>query len=231
MAAGAQAPAGRGAPPPTPRAASPVDLTGTWVSVVTEDWRWRMVTPAKGDLSSVPANDAARKAAAAWDPATDGSCLAYGAAAIMRMPGRLRISWENDTTLKIETDAGQQTRLLHFDASRPAPAERTLQGHSTAEWERPPAGRGAPAPLRWAPLRVNTRNLRAGWLRRNGVPYSENAVLTEYFLFHNEGEAGDWLTVTTIVEDPAYLVQPFITSSDFKKEPDASKWAPAPCKP
>jgi hypothetical protein len=227
----AQRGGGPAAPPPTPRAASPVDLTGTWVSIVTEDWRWRMVTPAKGDVSSVPVNDAARKIAMAWDPATDGSCLAYGAAAIMRIPGRLRISWENDSTLKIETDAGQQTRLLHFDASRPAPAERTLQGYSTAEWERPPAGRGAAAPLRWAPLRVNTRNLRAAWLRKNGVPYSENATVTEYFLFHNEGDAGDWLTVTTIVEDPAYLVQPFITSSDFKKEPNGSKWAPSPCKP
>jgi hypothetical protein len=231
---GQQPPAGRGGPPPAPptaRAASPVDLTGTWVSVVTEDWRWRMVTPPKGDFASLPINDAARKIAQAWDPSRDGACEAYGAGAIMRMPGRVRISWENDTTLKLETDAGQQTRLFHFNAATAAPAQRTLQGHSIAVWERPPAGRGAPAPLRWAPLRVVTRNLRGGWLRRNGVPYSENATVTEYFLFHNEGDAGDWLTVTTIVDDPTYLVQPFITSSDFKKEPNGSKFAPAPCRP
>jgi hypothetical protein len=224
-------PAPQPQPPASPKASAPIDLTGYWVSVVSEDWRWRMLTPPKGDVSSIPVNEAGRKAAEAWDPARDGSCEAYGAAAIMRMPGRLRISWENDSTLKIETDAGRQTRLLHFDASRPAPAARTLQGHSIAEWERPPApARGPASPIRWAPLRVVTRTLRAGWLRRNGVPYSENAVLTEYFLVHNEGDAGDWLTVTSIVEDPMYLAQPFITSSDFKREPDGSKFAPAPCR-
>src|SRR5688572_8427040 len=88
---GQQPPAGRGGPPPAPptaRAAAPVDLTGTWVSVVTEDWRWRMVTPPKGDVASLPINDAARKVAQAWDPSRDGACEAYGAGAIMRMPGR-----------------------------------------------------------------------------------------------------------------------------------------------
>ena len=233
-----QAPAGQGRggraggppqAPPTPRAAAPVDLTGTWVSIVTEDWRWRMVTPAKGDVSSVPVNAEGRKIAESWDPATDGSCRAYGAAAIMRMPGRLRISWENDTTLKVETDAGQQTRILSFDAARAAGAP-SLQGHSVASWERPPAGRGGPAPLAWAPLKVVTRNLTGGWLRKNGVPFSANATVAEYFLRHSEGEAGEWLTVTTIVEDPTYLAQPFITSSGFRKEPDNSKWNPVPCK-
>src|SRR5437763_430062 len=103
---------------PTPRGASPIDLTGNWVSIVTEDWRFRMVTPPKGDYASVPLNAAARAVADKWDPAKDeadgNACKSYGAANIMRTPGRLRISWENDTTLKIETDAGQQTRLLHL---------------------------------------------------------------------------------------------------------------------
>ena len=126
---------GRG-PAPTARAAAPVDLTGYWVSVVTEDWRFRMVTPPKGDYASVPLNAEARRVADAWDPSKDGLCDAYGAAAIMRMPGRLHITWQDDDTLKIETDAGQQTRLLHFGASRPAGSERTLQGYSAAEWGR-----------------------------------------------------------------------------------------------
>ena len=82
----------------------------------------------------------------------------------------------------------------------------------------------------WASLKVVTTNLRDGWLRKNGVPYSEDATLTEYFERHSDGDAGEWLTVTTIVEDPTYLTQPFITSSTFKKEPDGSKWNPAPCK-
>lgn len=217
--------------PPSPRAGAPVDLGGYWVSVITEDWRWRMMTPPKGDISSIPLNPEGRRLAEAWDPSRDGSCEAYGAAAIMRMPGRLRVAWDTDTTLKIEADAGQQTRILYFDISRTPLAERTLQGHSVAEWERPPAGRGAPAPLRWAPLKVVTTNMRAGWLRRNGVPYSENAVVTEYFVRHSEGDAGEWLTVTTIVEDPKYLAQPFITSSDFRREPDGSKFNPTPCRP
>src|SRR5213596_4014878 len=103
-------------PPQTPRAMAPIDLTGNWVSVVTEDWRFRMVTPPKGDYASVPLNAAARAVADKWDPAKDeaegNACKAYGAAAIMRVPGRLRISWDNDTTLKIDPDAGTQTRAL-----------------------------------------------------------------------------------------------------------------------
>ena len=224
---------GRAAGPPqapqTPRAGAPVDLTGTWVSVVTEDWRWRMVTPPKGDIASVPLNPEGRKVAEGWDPTTDGSCRAYGAAAVMRMPGRIRISWDNDATLKVETDAGQQTRIFTFDATRRAGAP-SLQGHSIASWERPPAGRGGPVPVTWAPLKVVTRSLTPGWLRRNGVPYSANATVTEYYLFHTDPGAGVRLTITTIVEDPTYLAQPFITSSDFKKEPDNSKWEPIPCK-
>ena len=228
LAVGGGAFAGQAAPPPTPKASAVIDLTGTWVAVITEDWRWRMVTPPKGDIASVPLNDAGRKVAESWDPVTDGSCKAYGAAAVMRIPGRIRISWENDTTLKVETDAGQQTRHFFFDASRRA-GPPTLQGLSIASWERP-QGRGGPAPLSWAPLKVVTRNLTAGWLRKNGVPYSANALVTEYYLFHSDPGAGERLTITTIVDDPTYLMQPFITSSDFKKESDSSKWSPVACK-
>jgi hypothetical protein len=146
----------------------------------------------------------------------------------MRMPGRIRISWENDTTMKVETDAGRQTRLFYFDAAR-RPGPPSLQGHSLANWERPQA-RGGPIPATWAPLKVVTRNLTAGWLRKNGVPYSANAVVTEYYLFHSDPGAGERLTITSIVEDSTYLMQPFITSSDFKKEPDGSKWSPVACR-
>src|SRR3954465_6417472 len=136
--------------PGTPRGLAPVDLTGTWVSIVTEDWRFRMVTPPKGDYASVPLNAAARAIADKWDPAKDeaegNACKSYGAANIMRTPGRLRISWDNDTTLKIETDAGKQTRLLHFGPSQAANAEPSWQGYSVATWElaggAPAGGRG-----------------------------------------------------------------------------------------
>ena len=232
------APAGRQGGPPalSPWAAAPVDLTGYWVSIVTEDWRWRMVTPPKGDYASVPLTPEARKIADAWDPATDGSCLAYGAPALMRMPTRLHITWQDPGTLKIESDAGQQNRLLHFTATAPAGEERTLQGFSIATWDTPPAGRGgrgggAPAAgPRWAPLRVVTTNLRSGWLRRNGVPYSENVRLTETFIRFADG-ADEWMTVTTRVEDPRFLNQEFLTSSNFRREPNGAKFKPRPCKP
>jgi hypothetical protein len=225
-------------PPPTPRAAAPLDLTGYWVSVVTEDWRWRMMVPRKGDYASVPLSAEGKKVADTWDPAKAGSdgCKPYGAAAIMRVPGRLHITWESDNRLKIETDAGQQTRLLNFDKpATPPPAARTWQGHSVAEWERinQPGGLGVSlqqAPPKIGSLKVVTTNLRAGYLRKNGVPYSEETVVTEYF-DRLESFGTDWMTVLTIVQDPKYLGQPFVTSTHFKREPDASKWMPTPCEP
>src|SRR5688572_5118693 len=213
------------APPPSPWGAAPIDMTGYWVSVVNEDWRWRMVTPPKGDYASVPINDAARKVADTWDVSKDGSCQAYGVGGLSRIPGRLHITWESDNVLKIDTDAGTQTRRLMFTKS--APGARSLQGHSIAEWERPGGGRGQAA---GGNLKVVTTNTTGGWLRKNGVPYSQDAVINEYWDRFTAPNGDNWLTVTTIVEDPMYLNQPFVTSTHFKKEPDGSKWAPAPCR-
>src|SRR5437879_5260898 len=130
---------GQGGPPPAARAQAPVDLTGYWVSVVTEDWRFRMVTPAKGDYASVPLNPEGRKVADTWDPAKDeaagNQCKSYGAAALMRMPGRVHITWENDNTLRIDPDPGTQTRTFHFGGQAPQAGEPQLQGYSAAEWE------------------------------------------------------------------------------------------------
>jgi hypothetical protein len=227
-------------PPPTARAAAPVDLTGYWVSIVNEDYRWRMIAPPKGDYSSLPLTDEARKAADTWDPSQDGRCEAYGVGGVMRIPGRLNVAWESDAVLKIDTDAGQQTRRFYFDAARPVPKERTLQGFSRAEWQRAvPAGRGGrggrggPPPTGPAPgssLKVTTTQFRAGWVRRNGVPYSENAGITEYFDRFAAPDGAEWLVVTTIVNDPKFFNQEFVTSSHFKKEPDGSKWSPSPCR-
>ncbi len=221
--------------PKTPKEAAPIDLTGTWVSVVTEDWRWRMLIPKKGDYTSVPLSAEGRKVADTWDPsqlANDG-CKAYGAAAIMRVPGRLQISWENDTTLRIDTDAGQQTRRLYFEKGLKPQPGRTWQGNSAAEWDRITQSGGLGVSLQQGAgkpgsLKVVTSNLKAGYLRKNGVPYSEDTTMTEYF-DRLSAYGNDWLTVFTIVEDPHYLNQPFITSTHFKREPDRSKWMPAPC--
>ena len=228
----------QGGPPPqqrpaSPWAAAPIDLTGYWVSIVNEDWRWRMVTPPKGDVASVPLNPEGTKVANSWNPATDGSCLAYGAAGLMRIPTRLHITWENDQTVKIDTDAGQQTRRLLFDKSQPAPTQRSAQGYSVAEWELAGGGGrgGAPQGPRSGNLKVATTMLSAGWLRKNGVPYSENATLTEYFDRFAAPNGDEWLVVTTIVSDQKYLNQDFVTSTHFKREPTGAKWSPAACKP
>jgi len=222
---------GRGAatPPANAKAAAPVDLTGQWVSIVTEDWRYRMVTPAKGDYASVPLTPAGRKLADTWDPAKDeesgNACRAYGAAGVMRMPGRIRISWADDETLKVETDAGTQTRMLYF--KEPKTDGGDLQGVSQASWEALGGGRGGPMPT--GSLKVVTTKMKAGYLRKNGVPYSDKAVLTEYYDRTKESNGDSWLVITAIVDDPANLNVPFITSDHFRMETDKSKWNPTPC--
>ena len=220
---------GGGAQPPrTGKDAALYDITGYWVSVVTEDWRFRMVTPPKGDYTGITLNAEGRRIADAWDPAKDEAageqCKSYGAPAIMRVPGRLHITWQDDQTLKMEADAGQQTRLLHFDSAESGAG--TWQGYSKAVWEMIPVGRGV-TPV--GSLKVVTTRLKPGYLRKNGVPYSENAVVTEYFDIAPHPDGGQILLVTTIVDDPQYLQTPFIVSSQFKKEADGSKWDPTPC--
>jgi hypothetical protein len=232
------------APPPAkinPRTEGPLDLTGYWVSIVTEDWRYRMITPDKGDYPGVPLNAAARAIAASWDPAKDeasgNACKSYGAAAIMRVPTRLHITWADDNTLKIETDAGEQTRLFHFYSDGPGATTPSLQGYSVATYEgmRPrgfvvPVAAGTPGARsnQEGYMKVVTTDLKPGYLRKNGVPYSAKASVEEYF--DSFTEAGiTWLIVTTVVTDPTYLDQSFITSSQFKKQADATGWDPTPC--
>jgi hypothetical protein len=282
---GGQAPAppaqpqGRGqgaAPPPPPQPAQQaalIDLTGNWVSVVDLDWRFRMMTPPKGDYAQVPMNAAARKVADTFDPALYGGanyqtsqiidCRAYGGAGLMHMPMRLRITWDSPETLKIETDWGQQTRLLHFTAGQPfgdievafrsgdmggSRGPASMQGYSVAAWQQPfrfnatnyqraNVGRGGGLGQNRAgelqtggDLAVVTSDLTPGWLRRNGAPYSSRTRLIEHFMTFQDPTGKDWFTVTTEVIDPEYLNTPFYTSAEFQKEPDASKWAPHPCK-
>jgi hypothetical protein len=221
---------GRGAgpaPAQTPKAAAPIDLTGYWVSVVTEDWRYRMVTPAKGDYQGVPLTPAARAIADTWDPAKEEAsgdlCKSYGAPAILRVPGRLHITWQDDQTLRMDTDAGQQTRIFHFGDWKAPAGPHTIQGDSVAEWEG--GGRDASD----GSMKVTTLNLKAGFLRKNGVPYSENASLVEYFEVITQPDGSPLLVVTISTTDPQYLRQPFVISSQYKKEPDDTRWKPTAC--
>jgi hypothetical protein len=220
---------GRGGPPQSPRDAAATDLTGYWVSVITEDWKFRMVTPKKGVYETLPLNAEGRKLGDSWDPARDEAageqCRAYSAANIMRMPTRLHVTWEDANILRIDTDAGTQTRRLSFGTAPAAPAEASWQGRSVATWQYAP-GRGTP---RRGSLKVVTTNLRPGYVRRNGAPHSKDAVVTEYFDVNTLPNGDNWLTVTTRVEDPTYFTRPYRTTSDFKKLPDATGWSPSPC--
>ena len=123
-----------------------------------------MVTPPKGDYASVPLNDAGRKVADGWDHGEGRQCEAYGAAGLMRIPTRVHITWEDDNTLKVETDAGvADAALLLRPGSQAGPGRaRTLQGHSLAEWERPAAavaaaGASRRQPARWPPTSMRRR--------------------------------------------------------------------------
>jgi hypothetical protein len=206
-------------PQPVVKAGPAFSLKGRWVAVVSEDWRFRMVVPPKGDYDSVPINVAGRKLADQWDPERDqangDACKAYGIGNIMRMPLRLDISELPDGSWRMETDHGRQVRVLHFGPVEPA-ATRSWQGDSVAQWD-------------GNLLKVVTRTMRAGYLRTNGVPYSESAVVTETIMRHPDGAGGEWFTVSTTVDDPTYLYEPFTTSSSFKRLADPNEWRPGPC--
>jgi len=203
---------------------TPIDFTGYWVSVVTTmDWRFRMVLPPKGDYFSVRMTPAAMKIANEWDPAKDEAageqCRSFGAAGIMRVPGRLHITQPDDKTLRMDLDAGTQTRIFHFGDWKAPGGAPTWQGDSVASWDT--SGTGG--------LKVVTRHMRSGYLRRNGVPYSENAVLTEYYDLVKEKDGAQRIVVTSNVDDPAYLQAPFAGSFQFKKQADATGWDPTAC--
>jgi len=213
---------------PAARDEAPIDLTGYWVSYVTENWRYRMVTPAKGEYRRIPSSPAAVPIINAWDPAADeragNQCKSYGAGAIMNVPGRLHITWQDANTLRIDTDAGTQTRLLRFTASATSKGARpTWQGESTARWE------SVPAPDKGGSLSVVTTNMRAGYLRKNGVPYSERTTVSEHFDVAPLPDGGQLLLVNIVIEDPVYLNAPYVVSPHFKKEADGSRWEPTPC--
>jgi hypothetical protein len=263
-AADAKAPAGKpaataSAPALTPRSAAQFDMTGNWVSIISEDWMFRMVIPPKGETGSVPVNDAAKKAAAEWDPAKDapgaGKCRMYGAAGLIRVPGRLKVSWVDDRTLRLDFDAGSQTRLLHFAPNlppqgytaseppsrlllgvngEPAP-EPSLQGYSRAAWHKQAQslgmgpGASTTTGAHGGSLAVVTTRMLPGYLQANGVPYSGEAILREFYDLITLPSGAPMLVVTSVVEDPAFLMQPWVTSTQFKREPDASKWDPSTC--
>ena len=252
----AQGRGGRGGaqagPPQTARQQAPIDLTGYWVSLIVDEWRFR-VTPQKGDIVYLPLNAQARQIANAWDPDKDqadgNACKAYGAVGVMQRPGRLHVTWDGDNALRIETDAGTQTRTLRFGGPSTssgqvaAAGEPTWQGNSTAVWQvngRPLIDTGGTGfvPInrvqgatRGGQLKVTTTNMKPGYIRKNGVPYSDKAVLTEYFTLLPGQQNDSYIALTAFVDDPAYLTGQFIRTYTFKKVADATGWDPTPCWP
>jgi len=236
VAQAGQARGGGGAAPASAKTVAPVDLTGYWVSIVTEDWIERMAPDSppsgtgRGGRGVFPGGGGQPTATR---PANADPCRVYAAGGSLRVPGRLNITWADDNTLKLDMDAGRQTRLLHFGATQPPSSERSAQGYSVATWETGRAGGafgggrggGAPAPPRWANLKVVTTSMNGGYLLSSRSTYSENAVLTEHFSAHQDFGA-DYFTVTAIIEDGPTTR---ITSSTFKKEPNGSKFSPTGC--
>ena len=248
-------------------------MTGYWTAVVTEDWHQRMMTAPKGDFGAgepgatagfngarngqganpsqggnIPYKVDAAKLAMAWDPARDeaegNQCKAYGAPGVMRQPTHLHITWQDENTLRIDTDAGTQTRLLHFvptlaAAGPNAPPSTPLvekppasndppswQGRSTAQWK---SMGGVGDWAKGGSLEVVTTNLKPGYYWKNGMPYSGKLVLTEHFRVLKEATGDDWLYMSQMAEDPDYLTEPWIITYHFKKLPDGLRWNPSPC--
>lgn len=230
----AQAPA-RGAHASVPEPSWSKDIQGYWVALITENWRMRMVTPAKGDYAGIPVTAAAVTLADSWDPAADTArgqqCRSYGAAAIMMRPERLHITWQDSRqTLQMDIDAGTQTRVFHFGAGRAPPdMAPSWQGYSAAAWvSRATPGYGR-APPGTSYLQVTTTHMLPGYLRENGVPYSANAVLTEDYDLTEVSDEETYMVDTTSVRDTTYLEYPLLLSAIFKKQSDATGWAPTPC--
>ncbi len=244
-----QPPAGGGPPggfpgaPANARAGAAFDAVGYWAALIVQNWRFRMIVPGRGEYRDVPINRAAKAFADAWDPAAEEAagkqCEAYGAAALMRQPTRLRIGWQDQDTLQVDTDNGMQTRTLHFkDPAEGTQIQPSWQGYSRARWQRwmpPPAFFSGPFDETdnthpYGGLRVDTDHLLAGLLRKNGVPYSERASMREYWQVHRDEPDGDsWMTIATTVQDPVYLTSPYTYNVVFKRESDGSKWDPTPC--
>jgi len=226
-------------PTPSGRLNAPIDLEGTWVSIVMEDWRWRMALPLIGDFANIPINAAARELGMSWRPEADAGneCRAYGAPGIMSEPGRIKISWTNDQELQLDFDAGRQSRTFYFGNSAPSAGAPSRQGYSLAKWEAPRGSGPVTFGLGLSPrgenvsrsLEVVTDNLIPGYLRKNGIPHSDQVTVTEYFDVIEISDGTTWMFVTIIVDDPVYLTEPWVTSMNFKKEVDDSKFNPLDC--
>ena len=190
------------------------DLSGEWSALYHEDQPHRIPGPELGDYTGIPLNDAGRLKADSWDASIlslrEHQAKPHPSTYSLRGPANIRIRKEVDPATQ-ETIAyelfgtfGQATRMIWLDgrAHPPAHTVHTWAGFSTGRWD-------------GDALTVVTTHLKAGWLQRNGVAHSDRATMTERFIRH-----GDHLMVVSIVDDPIYLEEPFIRSTNWVVSPN-----------
>jgi hypothetical protein len=197
----------------------PIDLEGVWAPLIHEDATLRGPGPAKGDYAGLPINAEARRVADAWDPGEqlddENQCRSHTAVYMMRSPFKFEII-HSDNMLVLTSESFEQVRTVYLDGREHHPKEspKTRMGDSIGWWE-------------GDTLVVETTNMERGYIERNGVPHSEDAVLTEYFT-RQSGSFGDLLTIVQVVEDPQYLSQALVRSISFRRVPEG-KLEPYPC--
>ena len=199
----------------TQTAQAQVDIAGLWEGLLHEDFVYRLPGPEKGDYAGLPLTEAALEIADSYDPddyyLPENQCLPHGAAYGMRGPMAKQILREGDNTMLIRLELEAQERRIYLDG-RPWPGgELTWQGHSVGYVE-------------GDALIVTTTHMKPRYIRRNGVPHSEDAVMTEYFVV-----TGAYLTLTTVIDDPLYLTEPLVRSVSFKRLADDYEWADYTC--
>ena len=199
-----------------------VSPTGKWDNRFDEDEPERIPGPEIGDYLGLPINDAARLRADSWVATLlelpENQCRPHPSDYAWRGPALLRI-WDDVDQLTQQQIAyhthiswQQPQQTIWMDGRKPPPdyAENTWQGYSTGKWE-------------GDILSYTTNHLKEGWIRRNGVPRSDDATVTTHVMRH-----GNYLTIAVIVYDPIYLTEPFIRTTDFAYNAQQAM-APYPC--
>jgi hypothetical protein len=192
-----------------------IDLSGEWSPLYHEDAPERVPGPELGNYTGLPINDAARLRADSYDPdrisvVQEYQCRPHGADYALRGLGNLRISREIDSAT--QRVIAYRTRMFAWDSERtiymdgrahpPEHAVHTWQGFSTGKWQ----GNA---------LVIKTTHLKTNYLRRNGLPRSDKAKLTEHWIRH-----GDYLTIVSILEDPVFLTEPLVRSQNWYLNPN-----------
>ena len=191
-----------------------VDFTGEWAPLYHEDGPERGPGPELADYTEMPINDAARMQADSYDAdrisvVEEYQCRPHGADYALRGLGQVRICRDIDPASQrviafhMHFLAWDSERTIYLDGRPhpPADALHTFQGFSTGVWE-------------GNMLTVTTTHLKTNYLRRNGLPRSDQATLTEHWTRH-----GEYLTITTVIEDPVFLTEPLVRSDNWYLDP------------